>query len=320
MNFIIILTVVVVIVLYYSISYTNFSYAPPPPKWSQVQTAIKSLNQKVDGKQRNSSGVLKTTSSYYDIAQQGYIRFDKSTKRWVSNPTPGGKPVAIGYKSQGEQPAAKPAAKPSVDHPKSGQGKPVVYGGAPNPDKKPKVISIGGSKGQVILQYTSGGVKISPDGTNITSSINPSTPDGVGWGDKQRNEISIQERLTDGNGEISFDMYATGATSNTNNSIINTFQLKPPGSEYGALTIGIKDGKYAFKVGGRHSIQTDIKADTHVQVDLSIKNGKGELYLNGVKQTSEFNVPKSSNIKFGLEGSDNVNGTISSKYDEITIS
>jgi hypothetical protein len=310
MNFIIvILTIFTVFVIYYSISYTNFLYAQStPPKWTQVQSAIKTLNQKVDGKQRNSSGVLKTTSSYYDIAKQGYIRFDADTKRWVSNPTPGGKPAADGYKPQGAQkPVVKPAVKPVVEHPQSGKGKPIVYGGIKSPDKKPKIISIGGSQGPVILQYTNGGVKISPDGTNIISSINPSTPDGVGWGDKQRNEIS-------------FDMYASGAISNTDNGIINTFQLKPPGSEYGAMTIGIKDGKYAIKIGGADSIQTDIKADRHVQVDINVKNGKGELYLNGVKQSSGFNVPTSSNIKFGLEGSDNVNGTILSKYDEITIS
>jgi hypothetical protein len=184
-------------------------------------------------------------------------------------------------------------------------------------------MGVGGSSGPVLLQYTNSGLKISPDGKSIQASINPKTADGVDGkkGAKQRNELSVQQRLKDGKGTISFDMQLGGAVKNTDGEIINTFQLKPPNSNYASVTLGVKDGKYAVKVGGKNSVTTNFDANTPIHVNVKVNNGKGELYINGVKQTtSAFNVPTSANIKFGLEASGNATGTVESKYDDIAIS
>ena len=107
-------------------------------------------------------------------------------------------------------------------------------------------------------------------------------------------------------------MHVSGAYQNTDNKILNSFQLKPPGSEYAAATLGIKDGYYAYKLGDSHSVKTNIKANDKVNVQIKVNNGKGELYLNGSKlPTNNFNVPSNSNIKFGLEGYDNMSGRVS---------
>jgi hypothetical protein len=192
MIIIIILTILVVLILYYNISYLNFLYAPASskstaPKWSQIQQAITKLNENVDGKQRNTSGKLQTTSSYYNLAQQGYIRFNPTTKRWVTNPTPGGQPAAIGYKPEsGGSQSGGSGGKPtgSGGKPTGSGGKPTGSGGSGKPTGSGGSGKPTGSGGSG--KPTGSGGSGKPTGSGGKSGVKPPPKGGVsnmGWSD-----------------------------------------------------------------------------------------------------------------------------------------
>ncbi len=217
---------------------------------------------------------------------------------------------------------AKPA-KPTVKQ--SADSKPRVYGN-PNPNpKKPVKLNIGGTiNSPTLLQYTQGGLQISPNGRNIYASIKPNTKDGSGNNkDRQRNEIAIKDQFKNGKSNISFNLNLASKTNDTNNRIINAFQIKPQGTNSGAayVQVGVKNGKVAYTVNGKNSIPTNLPANTNTKVDIKMNNGQGTLYLNDKKITS-FNVySNNANVKFGLEGSGkkHVKDTVSATYNDITI-
>ena len=267
-----------------------------------------------------------TTQYQQNLVKQGYIY--KKNGKWVSNKDPSGPnagaPAVQNYKPQQQpQQPQQPQDNVFMKNPDPSFLK------NPNPSPQQQV-TVGGYTTNANFQWTKSGLTVSSDGTKITSSINPKTPDGSKKNStaRNRNEIALKARLNKLQ-NISFNFSASGEDKIKQNSTGIFFQFKPQG-EGGSngLRFGIRDGKLALGlpyktpkiIKDKNGKEIDMTGDK--KFDIKINGSKSTLFVDG-KEVTTFDNPrpdKEINVKFGLEAvPGTLNGTYSATYNNISI-
>jgi hypothetical protein len=204
---------------------------------------------------------------------------------------------------------------------------------APNPTK-PVSFKIGGKTVIGLLQYKNGpqNFRVGNDGRSLQASINPSSYDGSKKGKSQhrlRNEVAIRNEVKKTGQTIGFNFRAQGVNNLNKNKSAIFFQLKPQGGggNDSLVRLGIKNGFISYGLHGNDTIATNIPASQKNAIQITSKNGRGYLNINGTPITNKAGEPisfslgaaNSTQIKFGLEGLNNaVHGEVQGSYDNIS--
>lgn len=204
---------------------------------------------------------------------------------------------------------------------------------APNPSK-PAKFQFGGRTVTGMQQYKNGPQNfiVSNGGRTLQASINPSSFDGSKPGNSRsrlRNEVAIRDELKKNGQTISFNFRAQGVDNLSKNKSAIFFQLKPQGGggNDSLIRLGIKNGFISYGIHGNDTVATNIPASKKNAIQVTSKDGRGYLSINGKPITNKAGKPisfslgaaNSTQIKFGLEGLPSaVHGEIQGSYDNIS--
>lgn len=211
--------------------------------------------------------------------------------------------------------------------------KPQPFPAAPNPSK-PTTFQFGGRTVVGLQQYKNGpqNFRVGNGGRSLRASINPSSYDGSKPGNTQqrlRNEVAIRNELKKNGQTIGFNFRAQGVNNLNKNKSAIFFQLKPQGSggNDALIRLGIKNGFISYGIHGNDTVATNIPASQKNAIQVTSKDGRGYLNINGKPITNKAGKPisfslgaaNSTQIKFGLEGlKEAVHGEVQGSYDNIS--